>query len=132
MEGNDESRSMWRFVDGSLSISISMLLAVILSGCAACARLPLLGYLNELTQRNDGIIIVATLLLFPTTAVIYGGFNMFFAAKEAVEKKARQRGRQEGRVEGREEERERINKLLSEHGVELSPELASRLANGAE
>ena len=60
---------------------------------------------------------------------------MFFAAKEAVECKARERGRQEGRREGIEEgmiagrraERERISKMLEEHGISLSPELAERL-----
>ena len=47
---------------------------------------------------------------------------MFFAAKEAVERRAHRRGRQE--------ERARIAKLLAEHGVTLPPELARYLAGG--
>ena len=57
---------------------------------------------------------------------------MWFAAKEAVEKRATERGRregrQEGRREGRREERQRISKALAEHGVELPPEIARILS----
>ena len=53
---------------------------------------------------------------------------MWFAAKEAVEKRATERGRREGRAEGRQEERERISKALAEHDVELSPEIARILS----
>ncbi len=53
---------------------------------------------------------------------------MFFAAKEAVEKKSRERGRQEGRRE----ERARISKVLEQHGVTLTPELAKSLAGDSE
>ena len=42
---------------------------------------------------------------------------MWFAAKEAVEKRAMDRGRRQ--------ERERIRKALAEHGVGLPPEIAS-------
>ena len=73
-----------------------------------------------MSSGEDGVIIVATLLLFPTTVAIYGGFKMFFAAKEAVEKKARERGRKE--------ERERISKILEQQGVPLTPELVRTLS----
>ena len=57
---------------------------------------------------------------------------MFFAAREAVEKKARVRGRREGIEEGictgRRAERERITRMLEENGVVLPPELARILA----
>ena len=53
---------------------------------------------------------------------------MFFAAKEAVENKARQKGREEGR----QEERARISKVLEQHGVTLTPELAKSLSGDAE
>ena len=53
---------------------------------------------------------------------------MWFAAREAVEKRATQRGRREGR----QEERDRISKALAEHGVELPPEIASILSNGRD
>ena len=58
----DYNRPTWRFFDGAVSISISMLLAVLLAECNGCAGQCPLGYLNGLTARDDGIIIVATLL----------------------------------------------------------------------
>ena len=124
METDDGNRPAWRFVDGSISVSMSMLVAVALNSCTFCQKLPLLAFLNELSSGEDGVIIVATLLLFPTTVAIYGGFKMFFAAKEAVEKKARERGRKEGRNE----ERERISKILEQQGVSLTPELVRTLS----
>ena len=100
MNANTDSRLSWRIFDGSVSVSASMLLSVLISRCDACAGIPVIGFLKELTGQEDGIIIVATLLLFPTTAALYGVFRMFFAAKEAVEKKAMARGHQVGRQEG--------------------------------
>ena len=96
MENNrDSARGVWRFLDGSVSISISMILAVALNHCWFCAGTPGLGFLYQLTNRNDGIIIVATMLLLPTTAVMYGGFKMYFAAKEQYERRKAERLRQE-------------------------------------
>ncbi len=132
MQNDDRNCSLWRFFDGAASVSASMALAVALNSCVSCDGLPLLGYLYELTNREDGVIITATLLLFPTTAALYGGFKLFFAAKEAVERKARERGRREGIEVGRRAERERISKMLEEYGVPLSPELAQRLAGDEE
>ena len=99
MENSESGRALWRFSDGAVSISASMLLSLLLAGCA-CEGIPVLGYLAGLTQRENGVIIVATLLLFPTTLGLYGVFVMFFAAKEAVERRATRRGRTEGRAEG--------------------------------
>ena len=130
LESDDGNRPGWRFVEGSVSVSVSTLLAILLSECA-CAGLPLLGYLSGLTDRPDGVIIVATLLLFPTTLTLYGGFAVFYSAKEFVEKRARRIGRVEGRIEGRQEERERINREAVERGVEISPEMAKILADDA-
>ena len=142
-ENDDGNRPGWRFVEGSVSVSVSTLLAILLSECA-CAGLPLLGYLSGLTARDDGVIIVATLLLFPTTLALYGGFAVFYAAKEFVEKRARRRGRAEGRVEGiaeglqkghrqgQQAERERISRAAAARGVAISPELAEILAEDAE
>ncbi len=132
MADSDNSRSWWRFFDGSVSVSASMLLAVLIDGCALCDRLPLLSVLGELAEQDDGVIIVATLLLFPTTAALYGGAKVIFAAKEAVEKKAMERGRQAGRQEARREERARISKVLAEHGVSPDSELARRLTGESE
>ncbi len=120
----DDNRSIWRFFDGAVSISISMLAAVLVSDCVLCGQPPGLGWLKGLTEREDGIIIVATLLLFPTTAALYGGFKVFFAAKEAVEKRAK--------AQGRKEERERIQRELAAQGMPLTPEQVAVLTRESE
>ena len=114
MRNEDGSRPTWRFFDGAVAISVSMLVAVLLGDCGSCDNLPLLSYLKLLTERDDGIIIVATLLLFPTSIALYGGMTVFFAAKEFVEKRAMKRGRKA--------ERERIQRELAQRGVPLTPE----------
>ena len=53
---------------------------------------------------------------------------MFFAAKEAVERKARERGRREG-IEA---ERKRIVRILEAHGASISPEMAKELTDDSE
>ena len=138
-ENNTSDLSLWRFLDGAASISASMLLSVAFNVCSFCNDVPVLGDLGALTNQEDGIIITATLLLFPTTAVLYGVFRMFFAAKQAAERKARERerqtlerGRQEGIKAGRQSERERINAALEQHGVQLTPELTKILAEDDE
>ena len=115
---------LWSFFDGSIAITISMLLAALLRDCAGCADVPVLGYRHGLTLREDGVIIVGTILLFPTTATLYGGVKVFFAAREAVRRESREKGRQE--------ERARIIKVLSEHGVTLPPEVANIVARDDE
>ena len=58
---------------------------------------------------------------------------MFFAAKEAAERRARRRALRDinlGIDRGRKEEQARIVKLLAEHGVAVSPELARDMADG--
>ena len=135
-ENNTPDLSLWRFLDGAASISASMLLSVAFNVCVSCNGIPVLGQLESLTNQEDGIIITATLLLFPTTAALYGVFRMFFAAKQAAERKARERGRNEGIQEGiragQRTERERINAALEQQGLELSPELARILAGDDE
>jgi len=123
MGSNDSDRDwqLWRFVDGALSISVSMLLSALLRDCLSCGGWPVLGYLHGLAARDDGVIIAGTILLFPTTATIYGGIKVFFAAREAVRREAREKGRQE--------ERERIRKELAKQGIAISPELA-KILNG--
>ena len=144
MNGDGRNGSLWRFFDGTASVSMSMLLAILLSQCAFCVGVPLLDRLIALTQRDDGIIMTATLLLFPTAMVLYGGSKMFFAAKEAVERKARERGRQEGidqgrqegidqgRQEGVEAERQRIIAILERNGITLSEEIAESVERDGE
>ncbi len=128
-----DNRTLWRFFDGSSAISASMLVAVLINGCGnVCADLWCIRLLKSLTEQEAGVIILATLLLFPTTTVLYGGAKLIFAAKEAVEKKAEQKGRaqgiEEGQAKGRAEERMRIRAQLEQSG-NLTPELARILSD---
>ena len=124
MESSSGNRAPWRMFDGSVSVSVSMSLAALIKVWDGAADQPVIGLLHEMTRWDDGVIIVATLLLFPTSITLYGVFAMIFAAKEAVEKRARNRGRQEGR----QAERERISKVLAELGLALTPEQARAVA----
>ena len=142
-----DNRTLWRFFDGSSAISASMLVAVLINGCGdVCGNIWDIRLLKSLTEQEAGVIILATLLLFPTTTVLYGGAKLIFAAKEAVEKKAEQKGRAqgieegqakgraEGLSEGRVDERKRIRAQLEQSG-NLTPELARILSdeeNGSE
>ena len=132
-----DNRTLWRFFDGSSAISASMLVAVLINGCGdVCGNIWGIRLLKGLTEQEAGVIILATLLLFPTTTVLYGGAKLIFAAKEAVEKKAEQKGRAQGleegqakgRSEGRAEERKRIRAQLEQSG-NLTPELARILSD---
>ena len=128
-----DNRTLWRFFDGSSAISASMLAAVLINGCGyVCVELWGIRLLKGLTEQEAGVIILATLLLFPTTTVLYGGAKLIFAAKEAVEKKAEQKGRaqgiEEGQAKGRAEERKRIRAQLERSG-NLTPELARILSD---
>ncbi len=42
-------------------------------------------------QEQDGVVILAGILLFPTAAVMYGGAKMIFAAYEEYRKKRQKR-----------------------------------------
>ncbi|MDE2683675.1 MAG: hypothetical protein OXI54_05945 [Chloroflexota bacterium] len=114
-----------------------MWFAIGLNQCSTCVGWPLLGFLNRLATNETGIIIVATALLFPTAALMFGGVFMFFAAKDAAERwarardeKARAKALEEGRKEGRAAGRAEIVALLKEHDVQMPPEVLSKL-NGA-
>ena len=120
---NENQRSIiWGFVDGSISISGSMLLAVLISHCQSCGGIWPLAFLQELSEKNTGLVVVATLLLFPTAVAVYGGLKMWFAAKEAVEKKAMAKGRVEGRAAGRAEGIEEGREKGMEEGLEKGRE----------
>lgn len=124
-----DNRTLWRFFDGSSAISASMLAAVLIHGCGdVCGNLWGIRLLKGLTEQEAGVIILATLLLFPTTTVLYGGAKLIFAAKEAVEKKAEQKGRAQGLAEGQVKERKRIRAQLEQSG-NLTPELARILSD---
>ena len=125
MREDNGARPTWRFFDGAVSISISMLVAVSLAYCESCDGLPVLGLLRSLTERDDGVIIVATLLLFPASIALYGGMTVFFAARETAkawaEKRAMKR-HEEGLRAGRQAERERIQREMAKLGAPLTPE----------
>ena len=125
METNEGNRSLWRFIDGSLAVTVSMAIAVAISYCQFCTGIWGLGFFKDLTDQDDGVIILATLLLFPTTLTLYGVLQMWFAAKEAVQKRAAERGRREGIQKGRQEERERIKRVLVSRGITPPPEIDS-------
>lgn len=152
---NENQRSIiWGFVDGSISISGSMLLAVLISHCQSCGGIWPLAFLQELSEKNTGLVVVATLLLFPTAVAVYGGLKMWFAAKEAVEKKAMakgrvegraagraegieeglEKGRAEGRQEGQQDERERLGQALAQEltqlGISMPLESLTRILTG--
>ena len=107
-----------------------MWVAIALNQCSGCAGWPVLGFLHELAAHPTGVIIVATALLFPTTALLYGGITVIFAAKDTVDRWSKARSakdRAEGFEQGREQERQRIANLMKEYGVQLPPEIARRL-----
>ena len=121
----------WVLADGSASISASALIAVLLNIFPYLAGIWGLGFLHGLTNKDDGVIIVASLLLFPSTFIIYGVARMIFAAKEAVERKAMEKGRKEGRQEGQKAERDRIERelvALEKNGIQVPPEIARIIA----
>ena len=131
---DNTTRRLWRIFDGSVSISASMLLAALLKAWTGVANLPGIGLLHQMTRWEDGVIIVATILLFPTAVALWGGSELFFLAKEHVEKRYEKKytergikiGREEGRKlgieEGRRLERERIRQEMQERGIDYNPE----------
>ena len=66
------------------------------------------------------------LLLFPVALTLYGGYLMFFAAKDTVEWWS-ERWRRRIFERGRKEERRRIKQELERRGAPLTPELAEIL-----
>jgi len=136
----EDNRGWWRFFDGSISVSSAMLIAVLLSRCELCGSLPIIGFIKGLTEQESGVIVVATIMLFPVSLTFYGGTRLVFAAKEAYEIRRRARlkrekeemervkaeSRAEGRAEGRTESREQIRTELEKRGL-LTPEIAKML-----
>ena len=119
MESSPGRSPTWLMADGAASISASMLVAVLINVIPFFAGLWGLGFLQELSNKQDGMIVVATLLLLPTSFVVYGVSQVIFAAKEAVERRAMEKGRKA--------ERERLRQgleALKKDGVEIPPEVA--------
>ena len=136
MNPGDGRSPSWLLADGSATISASALISVLINGWSALAGLWGVEFLHALTHKEDGVVIVTSLLLFPTALIIYVVARVIFAAKEAVERKAMAKGRleglQEGLQEGRQAERERIEQeleLLARSGVNVPPEVAQIIAS---
>ena len=126
----EDNRGWWRFFDGSISVSAAMLVAVLLSKCGPCGGWTVIGFVKGLTEQDSGVIAVATMLLFPVTLTFYGGAQLVFAAKEAVERRTRERlkkQREEGRKEGRAEYRAHILSELKKRDEISKDELVKLL-----
>ena len=139
MMNSDGNRTTWRFLDGSISVSASILLANAVSKCESCSGLPVIGLIKQLTEQDDGVLIAGTALLFPVAVILYGGINMVFMAYAEYRRKrdARirereallEKARNEGRDEFREEVLERARQVLREHNVSLTPEVERFLSD---
>ena len=119
----------WPFVEGSISVSASIIMADAIARCDRCGGWPVVGFFKRLTEQEDGVIIAGMALLFPTALVFYSGVKMVFSAykeykrwREAWQQELLEEGRHEGRQEGQQAERARIKRELAEKGVTLPPE----------
>ena len=109
----DDDRASWTFVEGSISVSASILIADGIARCSRCADWPIIGFFKKLTEQEDGVIIAGMALLFPTAFAFYLGVKMVFAAyreyrnwreaREASIKQAEENARAAGHAEGRAE-----------------------------
>ena len=123
----NERPPLWFFLDGAAAFSLSMLVSLIIQSNQIFAEIWGVHFVKELTHQNDGLMASTILLLFPSTAALYGGIQMFFAAKEAVERRARardERMREEGRLQ--------ILNLLEKRGVDLPPDVVEEYLNGSQ
>lgn len=155
---NDDDRASWAFVEGSISVSASILMAYAISRCGGCGGWPVLGFFKRLTEQEDGVLIAGMALLFPTAIAFYLGVKMVFAAyrgyrswrearleqMEQMRAEERAKGREEGLEAGREQgleageerglemgittERERVQRAFAERGIALPPEAEKILA----
>ena len=121
---------LWTLLDGASAFSVSMLVSLTIQSNPIFAEVWVIRIVKDLTHQNDGLMASTMLLLFPSTVVLYWGVKMIFAAKEAVEKRAREKGREEGLEKGREQERRRILAALKRRGIDLPPDFDNEL-NGS-
>ena len=80
MRFTDDDRASWAFVEGSISVSASILIAYAISRCGGCGGLPVISFFKALTSQDNGVIITGMALLFPTAITFYVGVKMVFAA----------------------------------------------------
>ena len=122
---NDRS-SLWTFIDGAASLSLSMLVCLIIQSNQIFAEIWVIHFVKELTHQNDGLMAATILLLLPAAGTLYGGIKMFFAAREAVRRKSRERDermREEGRIQ--------LMNALERRGIELPPDVKEEIVNGS-
>ena len=120
------SGAPWAFVEGSISVSASIVMADAIARCERCGGWPVIQYFKRLTEQEDGVIIAGMALLFPTALIIYLGVQMIFSAYRDY-KRWREAWEHEKREEGREDERARQKRALEERGISLDPETAKIL-----
>jgi uncharacterized membrane protein YhdT len=128
MRLTDDDRASWAFVEGSISVSASILIAYAMARCNGCVGLPVVGFFETLTEQDGGVIITGMALLFPTALAFYLGVKMIIAAYRDY-KRWRDNPLQEAREEGRVAERRRIKRELKKRGISLPPE-AARIFSG--
>ena len=105
--------------DGAASISLSALLA-------ALSR----GYFSfQIVQETDGVMLLASLFLLPSTVIAFGVSSMVFAAYEFVQKRAERKGLQKGQEEERERIKRELDALVSngDGSATISPEDIERI-----
>ena len=123
---NDDDRASWAFVEGSISVTGSILIAYAISRCDRCAGVPVISFFKKLTEQEDGVLITGMALLFPTALAIYLGAKVVFAAYREYRTWRDARIKQ-ARKEAREEERARQKRELAARGITLPPEVESIL-----
>ena len=138
MAFNDDDRASWAFVEGSISVTGSILIAYAISRCDRCAGVPVISFFKKLTEQEDGVLITGMALLFPTALAFYLGAKVVFAAYREYRtwRDARidriEQARKEALKEGRDEERARVKRVIAEWGVTLPPEVESALYREAD
>lgn len=76
----DPGGAPWPFVEGSISVSASIVAANAVSRCEVCRGWPIVGYFKNLTEQEDGVIIAGMAPLFPAALGFYLGGKMVFSA----------------------------------------------------
>ena len=131
MKFTDDDRASWAFVEGSISVSASILIAYAISRCGGCAGLPVISFFKALTSQDNGVIITGMALLFPTAITFYVGVKMVFAAYREYQR-WRDNALQEALERGREAERKRIKRELKKQGISPPPEIERILSGETE
>lgn len=131
MRFTDDDRASWAFVEGSISVSASILIAYAISRCGSCGGLPVISFFKALTSQDNGVIIMGMALLFPTAITFYVGVKMVFAAYREYQR-WRDNALQEALERGREAERKRIKRELKKQGISPPPEIERILSGDTE